>query len=206
MRMIHTLSVQSRVLRTRIVRTLLAAICVLPAAYHALAQEGAPAAGDGTAPAPDKAAAANRDVEPFTPQRGPAGLQRRANLKALVENARSNAAGLPPANLRTVAPAQLRPAMQAAPPRNAIGAAVPGVQSPGRGITTPAANGSAGIGAPAGSVARMTYQAPLPKAVQMPRGTGINGTAMVRAASSAGSIGGPAKDRSGINGNLTAKH
>jgi hypothetical protein len=192
-------------------RTMILGAIALCAAHAALAQEGAPAGGGDAPQAGDGVAAKGMtpDVEPFTPQRGLTGLQRRANVKALIANARSGTAGLPSANLHVVSPT-LRPAMEAAPPRNAIGIAMPGVQLQGRGVTAPAGTRSSGIGAPAGHVVGMTRQAPLPPfpiAGQTLHGAGINGTVMGRAALNSGSVGGPAKDRSGINGTLMpSKH
>jgi hypothetical protein len=171
---------------------MLTAICATLAANPAPAQEGG-AAADG---------AANRDVEPFTPQRS--GLQRRANLKALIAIARSNAAGFPRANVRIV-PSPVRPGMEATPQRNAIGVAMPGAPGGGAaGIMAPAGNKPAGIGTPGAGVP-LIHQTPAPAipALSHPlRGAAINGTMMGRAASGSGSVGGPAKDHSGINGTM----
>jgi hypothetical protein len=184
------------------------------ASYPALAQDGAPAAGgdapqtgDGAATkgaAPDGTAATSRDIEPFTPQRGSAGLWRRANLKALIANPPNKAAGLPPANVR-ISPSPMRPGMEMAPQRNAIGAATPSLQLPGHGIAgvaTPAGNRPSGIGTPLASITGVTRQTPVPNAGQTLRGAAINGTTMGHVASGPGSVGGPVKDRSGINGTL----
>jgi hypothetical protein len=206
MRMIFT-SV-ARKLRVDLLRTMIAALWVL-AAYPALAQEGGPAAGGGgsAAPAaPDGAAAPSRDVEPFTPQRGSAGLWRRANLKALIANRPNNTANLPPATVR-IAPLPVRPGGDTAPQRNAIGVALPGAQSPGHsiaGVATSAGNRPAGIGTPAAPVG-MARSTPSLNPSQAPRGAGINGTTMGRMASGPGSIGGPAKDRTSINGTLMSR-
>jgi hypothetical protein len=193
------------------------ALCAALVALPAPAQEGAPAAGadvpqagggsgDGAAmkgPAPDGTVLANRDIEPFTPQRGSAGLSRRANLKTLIANA-PKAAGSPPANARIAPP--MRPGIDAAAPRNAIGVAMPGERPSGHdtaGVTTQAGRRLTGIGTPAGNVGRAMHHVPVPINVSPALyGAAINGTTMGHIASRPGSIGGPAKDRSGINGTL----
>jgi hypothetical protein len=179
---------------------MLAAICAVLGAYSVPAQEGGAAAGggDGAAAAPDGATAANRDVEPFTPQRGPAALWRRANLKTLIANPPNKATGWPPATVNVV-PSPVRPGMGAAPQRNAIGAAMPPRQGTASGVTAPAGNKPAGVGIPTASVP-VLHQMPDPAASHLLRGAAINGTTMGRAASGSGSIGGAAKDHSGING------
>jgi hypothetical protein len=204
-------------LRRKILRAALAALCAVLAAYPALAQEGAPAAG-GDAPqaaagAPAKGpapagGAAIRDVEPFTPQREAAGLQRRANMKALIANARAHAAGalasLPAANMRT-APPPVFSGGGGATPRSAIGVPLPAAPLPGHpvaGIPAAAGGRPAGTGTPPPGVAGATHYVPLPNAGPPPRGAVINGAMMGRTSSGPGYVGGPAKDRSGINGTL----
>jgi hypothetical protein len=199
-------------IRTRILSTAMAALCATLAAYPALAQEGAPAAGGDASQAGDGAAtkgpapaggAAIRDVEPFTPQRGAAGLQRRANMKALIANARTSAGGAPaswPAtNVRTVPP-QVLPGAGGAMPRNAIGATLPGHGVAG--VQAPAGGRPAGIGTPLPGVAGTAHRVSLPNAGPAPRGAVINGATMGRTPSGPGYVGGPARDRSGINGTL----
>jgi hypothetical protein len=152
----------------------------------------------------------NPDIDPVTPQHGPAGLQRRANLKALTADAPRQAAGVPAANTR-VAPLPMRSGTAAAVPRDAIGIAMPGVRSPGHdvaGIMTQAGSRLSGPGAAAGNVGSATRQMPVPtSAAPALNGAGLNGTTMGRMASGPASIGGPVKNRSGINGTLMrSKH
>jgi hypothetical protein len=142
----------------------------------------------------DGATATNRDVELVAPRRGAAGLWRRANVKTLIANT-TGKAGLP-VNIR-IGPPLSHPRIEAAAPRNAIAITLPGRALAG--ATT--GSRSTGIGAPAGSAGSPTLQMhALPNAGVALRGAAINGTTMGRIA--AGSIGGPAKDRSGINGTL----
>jgi hypothetical protein len=198
------------------------------AACPALAQEAnapsAPAAGadspqagggpgdsvvKGAAAAPDGAATTNsRDIEPVTPMRGAAGLQRRANLKGLIANAPPRPAGAP-AGYTRVGPLPAYPAAQAATARNAIGVPIPGAKPPGHdsaGIASQARAagiGTAGIGTAPGSAGSVTHQMQVPaNAGAALRGAGVNGTAMGHVASGPAPIGGPARDRSGINGTL----
>jgi hypothetical protein len=206
-------------LRARLLGTAMATLCaVLAACPAALAQEGAPAGG-GDAPqtgdgppakgtGPDGSGTANRDVEPFTPQRGSAGLQRRANLKALIATSRTNAGGasasMPGSNVRTSSTPALPGVGATMTQRNAIGVALPGA-APGRGIAgipTPAGSKPAGIGTPSSNVIGAIHHASLPNAGLPSRGAVVNGTTMGRGSSGPGYIGGPAKDHSGINGTL----
>jgi hypothetical protein len=121
----------------------------------------------------------------------------------LIANASGKAAGLPAANSR-VGPPPLRLRIEAAAPRNAIGVALPGMPPPGHalaGVTT--GTRTTGIGTPAGSVGNQTPQMRAPtNAGPALHGAAINGTTMGRMAAGPGSIGGPAKDHSGINGTL----
>jgi hypothetical protein len=166
---------------------MLTALCAVMAAHPAPAQESAPAAGGDAAQAPAPAG----DVEPFTPQRGPAGLQRRANLKAVIANAPANTAGVPPAAARAASsPARSR---MDAVQRNAIGVALPGTPAP-------AGNKPANTGTPVANAAGITQRLPAPAAGSALHATGINGTTMGRMMAGPGSIGGPAKNHSGING------
>jgi hypothetical protein len=130
------------------------ALCVALTAGSVAAREGAGAAG------------AVRGTWQAAPVYGSAGLQRRANVKALIANA-------PTAG----------PAIAAAPPRNAIGAALPAMTAPVR-IAVPRP-----LTAPAG-------------AATVRRGAALNGTAMGRVIAGPAPIGGPARNYSGINGTL----
>jgi hypothetical protein len=151
----------------------------------------------GAAAAPD--GAVNRsDIDPVTPMHGAAGLQRRAYLKALIANAPARPAGAPG---HTRAGALLaHPAVEAAAPRNAIGIAMPVARSPGRdsaGVAT-----EARVTAP-GSAGSATHQMSVPtNAGAALHGAGVNGTAMGRVVSGPASVGGPAGNRSGINGTV----
>lgn len=165
------------------------------------AHGGAPnggAAGDGAAakgpPAPDSTALTSRDVELAPPPRhGPPGLWRRANMGALIAN--TKAVGLPP-------PAHIAPLLRLGStpptPRNAINTPPPGHNHPGPG-------GIRTTNTVAGSVRTTNYVSAPPTAGPPPFGAAINGTGMGRMVS--GSIGGPAKDHSGINGtSMRPKH
>jgi hypothetical protein len=183
---------------------LLTALGAIVAANPASAQEGAPAAGGDAVQAP----APSSDVEPFTPRRGPAGLARRANLKALIANASGRAAGVPSA-AAGAAPSRVRIRMDAGQ-RNAIGVVVPGTTAPAIGIignAAPSGNKPANIGTPVANIAGTTQRLPAPAASSVLHATGINGTTMGRMITSPGSIGGPAKDHSGINGtSMRSRH
>jgi hypothetical protein len=201
---------------------MIAALCIALAANPALAQEGAPAVagdapsaggspGDGTTlkGGPEGAAAANRDIDLVVPHRGAAGLWRRANVKTLIAHASSNnAAGLPAANTR-IGPPQLRPRFDVSVSRNAIGVAVPGARPTGSNLTgvTPGTR-LPSTRTVAGSVGTQTTQIRAPtNASPALRGAAINGTTMSRMAVGPGSIGGPARDHTGINGTLMrARH
>jgi hypothetical protein len=175
------------------------ALCAALAAYSAPAQEGAatgaPAGGDATLPAgvtpgedaavkgkaPEPAAPAG-DIELLAPRRAPVGLWRRANLKTLIANAPgrttlpAGTSGVDAWLLRR--PALPVPALPLTAPRNAVGLAV--ASAPGRGVT--------------GSV---TPHIPVPVSGVTRHAAAINGTGLNRPS---GIIGGPATDRSGING------
>jgi hypothetical protein len=84
-------------------------------------------------------------------------------------------------------------------PRNAIGMSLTGVRPPGHksaGVPDQAGTKLTGIGTAPGNALGVTHQASAP----MNTGAAINGTTMGRLVS--GSIGGPARDRTGINGTL----
>jgi hypothetical protein len=147
---------------------------------------------------PDGAAMTNGDLELAAPVRGSKSLWRRANVKMLIANAPGNAAGLPAANARTGVP-PVHSGIGVSTPRNAIGISLTGVRPPGHdgaGVPTQAGTRLIGIGTAPGSVGGVTRQASAPTNT----GAAINGTTMGRAVS--GSIGGPARDRTGINGTL----
>jgi hypothetical protein len=203
--------------RVHLLSTMIVAVCAVLVVCPALAQDAATAGGDvapaggpgdgvpikGPAGGAEAPAVTNHGIDPVTPQRGIVGLQRRANLKALISGAPHQAAGLPLANVR-VAPLLMSPGIAGAVPRNPIGAAIPGTRSPDHDaahITTQTGTRLTGLGA-AGRVGT-THQMPVPTSVGPAlHGAGINGTTMGHMASGPASIGGPAKDRSGINGTL----
>jgi hypothetical protein len=147
---------------------------------------------------PDGAVMTNGDLELVAPARGPKSLWRRANVKTLIANAPGNAAGLAAANARTGVP-PVHPGTGVSTPRNAIGMSVTGVRPPGHdsaGAPNQAGTRLIGIGTAPSSASGVTHQASAPTNT----GAAINGTAMGRPVS--GSIGGPARDRTGINGTL----
>jgi hypothetical protein len=182
-------------------------------ACPALAQEGAAAAGAeapsaaGSAPGdgvatkgePDGAAAANHGVDLVAPRSRATGLWRRANEKTSIANA---SAGLLAASTHMGPPS--RPRIDVSAQRNALGIAIPGALSPGHGVSgVTTATRSTGIATTAGSVGNTTMQVHAPASTgPVLRGAAINGTVMSRIAAAPVSIGGPAKDRSGINGTL----
>ncbi|SRR5579871_5546883 len=218
MKWIHTRSATGRSPSRVPLRTMVLALCAVFALCPALAQEDAAAAGGdtsragggqsdsaaakGAAGAADGAAMTNHGIDPVTPQGGLSGLQRRANVKALASGAPRQAAG-PPAAHALTAPLPVHPGTDA--PRNAIGSAMPGTGLPGRDVasTTQAGIRPTGFGSAAGNLGIETRRIPVPTgAPPVLHGTGINGTTMGRMSSGPPSIGGPAKDRSGINGTL----
>jgi hypothetical protein len=219
MKSTHVLSVTCRPdLRVRLLSTTIVALCAVFVVCPVLAQDAATAGGDvapaggpgdgsamkGPAGGAEAPAVANHGIDPVTPQRGSAGLQRRANLKALISSAPHQAAGLPAANTR-VAPLLMSRGIGGATPRNPIGAAMPGARPADRDVArtmTEAGTRLTGLGA-TGRVGTTTHQIPVPTNVgPAMHGVGINGTTMGHMASGPASIEGPAKDRSGINGTL----
>jgi hypothetical protein len=151
-----------------------------------------------------------RGTEPVKLEGGSASLQRRANRKSLIANP-PNMPAASSANMGAIPPLKL-PGAAGGPARNAIGVAVPG-GSQGFGHAVPGSmapaigvrgSGVAGAGTAAGNVggADARRSAIPPKVVTSPvaHPSGINGTTIGHIASGTGSIGGPAKDRSGING------
>jgi hypothetical protein len=124
-------------------------------------------------------------------------------VKTLIANAPAKVAGLPAADTR-MGPPLLRPPIDGSTQRNAIGIALPGARLPGydrAGVTT--GTRPTGIGTASVNVGNPTNKMRTPtNAGPALHGTAINGTTMGRVAAGAGSIGGPARDRSGINGTL----
>lgn len=211
------------------------ALSAATASCPGLAQENAPAVGgdvvrgngdSGAGPSAKEtpvlssdggrregAVAVKGGIEPITP--GSAGLQRRANLKMLIANTPRAATGLPASNTR-IGPPPVRPTADPAGSRNAIGAVTPGIQTPGiqtlgrsiSGFPAPAGTHVTGVGVGASNVGGVNLrQMPVSSNVRPPYGTGINGTTMGHVTSGPGSIGGPAKDHSGINGtSIRPKH
>lgn len=220
MKSTHILSVTCRPdARVHLLGTMIMALCAVLVACPALAQDATaggdvPRAGGGggdgaamkaSADGAQGPAVTNHGIDPVTPQRGIAGLQRRANLKALIADAPRQTAGSPAVNARA-APSLMHPGIAVAVPRNAIGVAMPGVRSPGHDvarITNKAGTRPTGLGTPAGNVGTEMHQMPVPTSPgPVLHGAGLNGTTMGRMGSGPGSIGGPAKDHSGINGTL----
>jgi hypothetical protein len=195
----------------RSISIMIVALTATLAICPALAQEGAPAAGadvpqagggpsDGPAmKGPDGAALTNRDLELAAPLRGSKSLWRRANVKTLIANSPGNTAGPPAANARTGLP-PVHPGTGVSTPRNAIGMSLTAVRPPGHdgGAVVPNQAGTrlTGVGTAPGSAGGVTHQASAPANT----GAAINGTTMGRLVS--GSIGGPSRDRTGINGTL----
>jgi hypothetical protein len=213
MRSIYTPIVRD--LRGHLLRTSIATLCAVLAASHAFAQEGAAAAaadappaggsqGDGiTLKGGPEGAATNRGIELVAPRRGAAGLWRRANVKTLIANAANAAPGSSAANTR-ISPPPLRPGTGVSVQRNAIGVALPAARPPSydaAGVTT--GTRLPGTGTAAGNVGTQTTQMRAPaNAGPALHGAAINGTTMSRMAVGPGSIGGPARDHTGINGTL----
>jgi hypothetical protein len=142
--------------------------------------------------------------DPVRPEGGPAGLQRRANPRTLIANAPKVGRGLPASNTDNGRP-PMRPPMDGPAARNAIGVAMPGGQTAGHavpGFTIQAGTGVTGVGAARGTIGGVNLLSPPapPHAGPAPRAAGLNGTMMGHIASGPSSIGGPTKDRSGING------
>jgi hypothetical protein len=184
------------------------------AAMKTLPAPSAPDGGHGspgqTGQSKEGAAAAahstNGDLGPVIPDGAAAGLRRRANLKMLIVNAPKGAAALPGRSLPGLPPRPVNPSVQLGPAaaRNAIGAATPGAHLTAFGAHLPvsASPGSPNAGVMGGVGATNAHRAaPLPSAAR-PQATGINGTTMGRVAAGSVPVGGPAKNRSAINGTL----
>jgi hypothetical protein len=172
---------------------------------------GAPAGASGmTAPRAD--AGANTDLGPISLE-GFTGLQRRANRKALIANVPKISAR-PPASIGISAPFKFS-AASGGTVHNAASVVVPGASSsavapPGLGRNAPDLRASAATGVNGvGSVATVTGASAAWRPPSLPSGAVagapphaavINGTTVSHIASGPGYLGGPAKDRSGING------
>ena len=184
----------------------------------------APTGGPG-ATAGAQGLALDHGNDPIRLEGGLAGLQRRANRKALTANAPKTPAGAV-ATTGIGAPS-LRAGADGGVARNAIGIVTPGgaqgtgraaagfmpqtggtASGPGIGASRPGAVGGGmattnpgGAGLGRSAVPFNAVTAPIP------RPTGINGTNMGHIASGPSSVGGPAKDRSVINGTtIRPKH
>jgi hypothetical protein len=187
---------------------IVAAWCAALAAGPGFAQESAPATdgnvsrtGGGIVEGHE---ATTNGVDPVRPESGSAGLQRRANLKALIANAPKAATGSSASGTRIGQP-PVSPGVHGAVTRNAIGAAMPGGQTPNPtppGFTVQTRSGMTAAGTPGRNVGDVNlHRGPVPpNAGPMPQAAGLNGTMMGRIGSGPGSIGGPAKNHSGING------
>jgi hypothetical protein len=154
----------------------------------------------------------NRGIDPVRAESGSAGLQRRANLKALIANPPKMQTDSTAFNTR-FGPPPGRPGAVGGATRDAIGVVVPGG---GQGHTVPGSTASAGIGGhslgsgvvgagaatgnPGSADARRSTIPPNPVMSPAAHMSGINGTTMGHIASGPSYVGGPAKDRSGING------
>jgi hypothetical protein len=139
-----------------------------------------------------------------TPDGGYAGLLRRANRKALIAN---NAAKRPVNPLAGTANLPLtHPGREGPIARNAVGLVLPGSGAAGAGPHVPAPPphaGPSGTGPIGTVVVGGAHPPPTPPNAGVSatlHTAGINGTTMGHIASGPGIIGGPAKDRSGING------
>jgi hypothetical protein len=189
-----------------------AAMKTLPAPAAPDGGHGSPVqTGQSTGQSKEGAAAAahstNGDLGPVIPDGAAAGLRRRANLKMLIVNAPKGAAALPGRSLPGLPPRPVNPSVLLGPAaaRNAIGAATPGAHVTAFGAHLPvsASSGSPNAGVMGGVGATNAHRAaPLPDAAARPQATGINGTTMGRVAAGSAPVGGPAKNRSAINGTL----
>jgi hypothetical protein len=172
-----------------------------------------PASGPGTTPG-NLDIGSNRDVEPIRLE-GFSGLQRRANRKTLIANA-PKMPGKLPAAVGITAPLT-PPGANGGTTRNAVSVVIPGSPSSARhapdfraaaasGASGPGAayTGAVGAGIAKSNTGATDWRHPnLPSnavAGAMPHAAVINGTTISHIASGPGYLGGPAKDRSGING------
>jgi hypothetical protein len=162
----------------------------------------------------------NPGAEPIRLEGGFTGLQRRANRKTLIANV-PKIPGRPPAAIGISAPPG---GVNGPTARNAVSVIVLGGPSSGRnapdfrtyvgisasGVGTPN-TGGVGVGATKANAGAMDWRRPsLPSNAvtgAMPHAPVINGTTVSHIASGPGYLGGPAKDRSGINGTaIRPKH
>jgi hypothetical protein len=185
-----------------------AAWCAALAVVPGFAQENAPTTDGNVSRASGGAVGApeftTNGVDPVRPESGSAGLQRRANLKALIASAPKMATGSPASGTRT-GPPLVRPGVDGAGARNAIGAVMPGGQTSSYsppGFTVQTRSGVTATGTPGRNVGDVNLRrGPVsPNAGQTPQAAGLNGTTIGHVGSGLGSIGGPAKNHSGING------
>jgi hypothetical protein len=138
-----------------------------------------------------------------TPDNGYAGLLRRANRKALIAAKRPVNPLAGTTNLPLAHPTREGPIA-----RNAVGLVLPGSGAGGASPHVPVAPphaGPSGTGPIGTAVVGGGHLPPTPSSAPTPPTThtaGINGTTMGHIASGPGVIGGPAKDRSGINGTM----
>jgi hypothetical protein len=180
--------------------------------------------GHGPVGAPERGASAH-GIDLTTPDGGYANLRRRAERRSLIGHAEKKTLAVAPANSGPHPPG-MPPRADAGTSRNAIGVllsrgagAEPSLGAHGPGIAgytplapkgegTTAAGGGSELRAPAlggngasgiGDVRRPPVHPGIP-ANPSPYATGINGTSMGQIAARSGMIGGPAKDRSAING------
>lgn len=178
----------------------------------------APANAPGIAP-PSPDAGANTDLGPIRLE-GATGLQRRANRKALIANA-PKIPGRPVSAIGIATPLtpfganrRTRPDTAAATP--GLPSSMPGAPSLGHSapdLRTSVATGTSALGITSTGVTgagatghhqNLPANAPT---VALPHAAVINGTTMSHIASGPGYLGGPAKDRSGINGTaIRPKH
>jgi hypothetical protein len=169
----------------------------------------APPGALGT-PSADSGAALSRDVDPIRLDGGFAGLQRRANRKSLIANAPKMPAAQS-ANSGAALPVK-RAGADGGAVRNAVGIVVPGGQdhavlgsmgSAGAGVRG-SGSGIVSVGTAIGNIDGANAHRPAvpANAITSPAGhtSGINGTTMGHIASGPSYIGGPTRDRSGING------
>jgi hypothetical protein len=128
-----------------------------------------------------------------TPDNGYAGLQRRANRKLLVLNSAMKPSG--PIDRNVTVQQMPHPKPDGAVTRNAVGMAVLGGAAAVQGPTVARGPGDPGLHRP---TTVMTGRAAAAPTATHP--SAINGTTITHIGAGPGMIGGPVKDRSGING------
>jgi hypothetical protein len=162
----------------------------------------------GPTPGSQNVTSSHGGINLVTPDNGYANLLRRANRKALIANVPKK-----PSPLAGAAPKSqiTNSSNDVVVPRNAVGLVMP---PPGTGQSVPAPKRAGGIGigaignglvggAVVGGSAEVRHLPPTPSNAAIPptvHTAGVNGTTMGHIASGPSMIGGPAKDRSGING------